>query len=266
MKNQQSRNCHLMALAFLVLGTVWIIKLPASLAVESQPEQNTSIAAGEDAHALATKLCSVMIAMNVSHTSHAVDKFVVCPYLTRPPEITKPIMLFPLSGKKLEKMLFNAGYTSRSNTSKVYQPLGWRWEYCFEQALKKHRGELPHTVLQAYPWARSMVDYILPQIKHSNAIEISRKSRYDNLYEAYQKSGVDVENDAARNGLYPIVIRFNKRFQAQTQVAPGTWWVTGIRKVPGLTYYWQFPFKAISGHTAAVQLNEDNALLIQGNW
>ena len=66
-------------------------------------------------------------------------------------------------------------------------------------------------------------------------------------------------------------MRFTRLLRGHTldgglRLAGGPWYVTGTHKVPGLTYYWQLPVTVEPGETKEVELNESNALVIEGAW
>lgn len=208
----------------------------------------------------------ITVYIRVPHNDKAVDAFSVYPYPVKPPPVTRPVAMLPDKPNEIKARLLTCGYTNRVKGHQAFPTFGWRWQYAFEAALRRAGGNLPHTILGMYKWRNEMVEHVLPEIMRLNQAEKDRKARYAKAVQEHQASYVELENEATRKGLYPVMMPVKPSFTGQVKVPAGTWWIAGSHKVPGLLYYWQLPVTVAAGEKAAVSLTEGNALLIQGGW
>jgi len=208
----------------------------------------------------------VTIWVRVQLDDKAVDSFTVFPYPVKPPANKNPIK--PLSDKPrtVSDQLLGAGYLNRVAHQPVFPTNGWRWQYAYETAIRHSGNDLPKTIFSMYRWRNNMVQYMIPEIMRINAIEKKRKATYEKAILEHKRSFTDLENEATRNGLYPVDVRMGRAFKGQVTLSAGTWWISGSRKVPGLVYYWWLPITVTAGDKSQIVLNENNALLIQGGW
>ncbi len=225
---------------------------PASLLEETVPEADVSI--------------QLRIPMkNKYEIGHTKEYFAAYPYPVKPPAVTRWPKALPLDYKKIESMLFSSGYAGRTNY-KPYPNFGWRWEYCYRAALRHEGGSVPHTIFTANEWTRSMVKYMQTEIKRMNLLEEQRHDFYDFVSDEFEEHGTEMENDAAKNGLSPVVLHMDSHRDISTRLAPAKWWIVGTHKIPGLTYFWELPIDVAVGHKNTLELNESNAIVIEGGW
>ena len=211
-------------------------------------------------------LSDVLVRVNVPHNLRAVETLSAYPYPVQPPRQKGSIRPLPTRDQGLKGYLLQSGYANRRGWDRPYPPFGWRWEYAYNAALRRSGRSVPHTMMAMYPWCNDMVKFVKPEVERANDAEKERQLRYSRAVEQYQKSYADLESEATRRGLYPCELRMSRAGQAQTRLAPGTWWIVGTHKVPGLTYYWQTPVTVTKGDTAQVLLTEANALVLEGGW
>ncbi len=208
----------------------------------------------------------VTIWIRVPLDEKTVDTFSVFPYPVKPPSMKAPIKPLSDKPKLIKDLLLAAGYLNRVSLKPVYPAHGWRWQYAYETALRRSGGDLPKTILGMYSWRNKMVQYMIPEILRINQVEKSRKITYDKAMQEFRRGYTEMENEATRNGLVPADVRIGRAFRGQVSLAPGTWWVSGSRKVPGLVYYWRIPITVLAGEKSTLMLTQDNAILIQGGW
>lgn len=209
---------------------------------------------------------NLTIRIVVPHNAKSVDHFAAYPYPVKPPRITLPVQMLPTKDAELKAQLLQSGYLTRSSGKRLYPPLGWRWEYAFNAALR-HCGEgFPHSMLSMYQWCNKMLPYIKPECQRLNDGETARMIRYRHAIEYYDKNGSEAQNEATRNGLSALNIPIKYHGQGSVSLPTGTWWIAGTHKVPGLVYYWQQPVTIGDDGVQELQLLEANALLIQGAW
>lgn len=224
--------------------------------------------------ALARPKATINLSLRVPQVEKAVDKITLYPYTTKPPRVMIPIKDLPTSAYAMKNMLLSTGYQSRLSLKKPYPEYGWRWQYAYRNALK-HSGQTPpKTIVGIYSFTDAVTPYALKECKRINEIETARAERYTKAVQEYEDNHKDEEMEALRLGLEATPALLKPRlkggvpisFDAQVTVPPGEWWVTGTHKVPGLVYYWQEPLKIDGNNTYNVELNDSNALLIQGGW
>jgi|GEM_PF-532141 len=214
---------------------------------------------------------TLIIHLNVPHMQKRTDTFSINPYTTAPPPIAIPIALLPESIKGLKQKLLSTGYGQRLSLTKPYPDSGWRWHYCYRKARAKSGIGEPHVFFQMYRFADDIAPYVLPEVKKSNKIELARLERYKQVTTEYGDNHKDEEMEALRLGHEPIKLNLvpAKRgtiLESSLFISPGDWWITGSHKVPGLIYFWMLPVKVHNNETQTVELNEENALLVQGGW
>lgn len=208
---------------------------------------------------------NLTIQIKVPHGLKATESFIAYPYPPRVPP-GKPIEALPTDKKVLKDMLLNSGYSNRFRGNKAYAPMGWRWEYAFNAAVRRSGKSFPHTIATMYPWTSSMVPYIVPEIERINKGEENRQLRYMAAVDEFNKTHMELENEAVRKGLYPTLIRRYRKGEAGVKLSAGNWWITVTRSVPGLQYYWRVPITIVEGQPVKLTLTEQNALLVQGGW
>jgi hypothetical protein len=239
-------------------------KPPAQPKPPVQPAKKVDLNPATDPYEVAPT--ELYVRINVPHNKKAVESLTAYPFPLMPPKIVKEISPLPTKRKDLKSMLLSAGYTSRWSHDVPYPPSGWRFQYAFQAAMRRSGLGYPHTIIEIYPWINNIMPYIRPQIELINKTEEERKERYDAAVSEYQKKYFEIQNEATRKGLFAIGLRFYKHGQAYARIPTGTWWIAGTHKVPGLMYYWQLPVTVAPGTTETVELNENNALFIQGGW
>jgi hypothetical protein len=214
----------------------------------------------------------IRVTINVPHNKDAIREFTAYPYPVEPPLMKaqpKPLPDDPEKG--LRGFVMNSGYTNRTQALQAYPYNGWRWQYAFQAALRKSGLGVPHIMSEMYTWTDEMLPYVVPECKRLNQAEKERLRRYRACSQDAQENHVDFESDAVRKGLFPtevVIQRFNGRQVrfGNVKVAPGSWWIIGTHRVAGLKYYWNEPITVDEGQPNTVELNESNALLIEGGW
>lgn len=201
-------------------------------------------------------------------------KFTAYPYTTKPMKMAIPIVPLADDKESIKAMLLNSGYENKLSLSKPYPDMGWRWQYAYNNALKKSHLSPPKLLVSVYPWRDKMVKYVLPEIKRINDIENARVTRYYQLLQDYEDNHKDEEMEAIRRGQEPLALRLRPlqkdskvyAFASDFKLTPGEWWITGQHKTPGLVYYWQYPITVNEGGVYNITLDDSNATLIQGGW
>jgi hypothetical protein len=202
-------------------------------------------------------------------TNHGIAYFVAYPYPMRPPKSRKAQNPLPIYPKELKTRLLDYGYTNRTMPERPYPNYGYRWMFAFRAALAKSGLLVPHSMFEYYQWRSAMLPYMKAECERINAIEDNRSELYRRASTEYDESRADYEAEAQSRGLYPTEVRFlqqNILTFAQAKLAPGTWWIVGTLKIPSLTYYWQIPVSVTGSEPQFLDLNENNALLIDGAW
>jgi hypothetical protein len=212
----------------------------------------------------ASNECEVLVAIQIPHNRQAVDKLTAYPYPVRPPVNNKPTGPLYDDMKSLKAMVINIGYTSRRRYA-PYPPYGWRFENAFKAALQRSGLGYPHHMIEAYTWSNDIAKWVKKEVDRINAEEEVRVDRYTKACEHWEAEGVEIESEATRQGLIPVPIHTVKSLD-KIKLQPGTWWITGTRKVPGLLYYWQQPITVVAGQPQTLKLTQENALFIQGAW
>jgi len=241
---------------------------PESTKVESEANAAVEPPADDAAHPAKGTL---IIRLNVPHMQKRTDTFSINPYTTAPPPIAIPIAMLPENRNGLKSKILSTGYGQRLSLTKPYPDSGWRWQYCYRRARAKSGIGEPHMFFQMYRFADDLIPYVLPEAKRSNKIEFARLERYNQFKTEYADNHKDEEMEALRLGHEPIKltlapIKRGTMLETSLFISPGDWWITGTHKVPGLIYFWQQPVKVHNNESQTIELNEENALLVQGGW
>jgi hypothetical protein len=205
------------------------------------------------------------VIIKVPHKTHPKDTFNLYPYPVKPPK-SEHATLLPETEKSMKQLLLSTGYHNRMNPDKPYQLGGWRWQYCFQTAVRKSGLGVPHSIISEYAWARDITPYAQAETKKWNEFEDQRWLRYKKAVAEFERNHADIESDATQQGLVAMELPKRGYGWIQQNIPTGTWWLTATRKVPGLTYYWQVPLTAAPGEKIKIELNELNALIIEGGW
>jgi hypothetical protein len=209
----------------------------------------------------------VVVKILVPQKKSSTDNFMVYPYPLRPPTNDKKLKSLPKKMKEFRAALFNTGYANRLTVSKTYPSLGWRWRYILDTAVEKSHLDFPHGVASAYLWVDQIVPYALPELRKINAAERLRIVRYNKATEFWDLNGVELENEATQAGKHPYDITVDKKnWVARARLPVGTWWVVGTHRLSDLVFYWQEPVRIIDGKITYLNLDEWNALVVQGAW
>ena len=234
---------------------------------------------------------NLRVRISVPQNTDAVDKFVAYPYPMplpipkRPPgykggsksDGPKPAIpgqaydRMPNTRKQIRDMIMTTGYTQRTKRSVAYPAGGWRWQMAYRNALSHCHRDEPSVFYELYPFINAMEPFVKEECKKMDELEEDRQRRYTAAYEEFQINRSDIENASVQKGYFPIEFNLLRGWRgpnssAELRLGPGTWWITGTHKVPGLTYYWQQPVEIVNGHIETVDLNWQNALVIEGGW
>jgi len=217
---------------------------------------------------------TLKVEINVPQLTDAVDKFVAYPYaMPMPKRKGNAYGPMPETRRGIRDQIMASGYTSRNNDSRYYPVGGWRWKMAYKNALKKSCADEPHVIMEIYPFINRLQPYVMAECKKFDKMEEERKKRVQRASEEYELNRASAENEATRKGYFPIEFRFLRGDRgrgahtiANLRLPDGTWYITGIHRVPGLTYYWQEPVLVSDGEIQTVELNMENALLIEGGW
>jgi hypothetical protein len=213
----------------------------------------------------------VRVQLTVPHSTSAVHKLVAYPYPMQLPKARKEIFDLSTDSTALKEEILTSGYTQRGTAIKPYPFQGWRWQYAYHNALKRAHTDEPSVINDIYPFVRKMMPYCREEVRRINNIEHERIERYKRLDEEYEQHAQEAETDATRKGYTPVALEINKLWRGhfnigEVKLSEGTWWITGTKKVPGITYYWQQPVEVVKGQPVVCELTEDNALVIEGGW
>lgn len=233
---------------------------------------------------------NLRVRVSVPQNTDPVDQFVAYPYpmplpIPKYPPGTKttssggdkPIIpqqayaKMPSTRKNIRSLILQTGYSARTKRSVAYPSGGWRWQMAYRNALKRCRLDEPGMITEIYPFIDAMEPLVREECKKFDELEEDRQRRYQAAYEEWQTNRADFENDAVKKGYFPVEFMLNKGWRGQKSAAeirlgPGTWWITGTHKVAGLCYYWQQPVEIVNGQIETVDLNWQNALVIEGGW
>ncbi len=216
------------------------------------------------------KVFSVTVWVNVPHNTNCTESLRAMPYLTELPKANKVYNELPETYSSLKGSLYSYGFSNRLNRGiHAYNGSGWRFTYALDAAVREAGLGYPHTLLEANTWCEEMYPYLKKYITRINEAEGARSDRYRRANADYQDKHLEIEYEALRQGLYPIdftctTYHLSLR-RGIIKLREGTWWITGFHKVVGLKYYWQEELTVGEGQTNAVELNEANAILIDGD-
>jgi hypothetical protein len=213
----------------------------------------------------------VRVQLTVPRSTNAMNKLVAYPYPMQLPKARKEIFDLSTDTRALKEEILTSGYLQRGTSIKPYPFQGWRWQYAYHNALKRAHADEPAVISDIYPFVRKMTPYCREEVRRINNIEHERVERYKRLAEEYEQHGQEAETDATRKGYTPVPVEINKMWRGhfnigEIRLGEGTWWITGTKKVPGITYYWQQPVEVLKGQPVICELTEDNALVIEGGW
>lgn len=236
-----------------------------SAAVETQPQDKPSKSLFDDP-AQTQQYANLTVVVKVPQKLRAVDVTMIHPYPVKPPLIKGPAEPISTDEKYLKNLLLQSGYSSRMDPDKPYPVGGWRWQYIYQDSVRKSGLGVPHGLLTAYPWIARITPYAQREALHWNNIEAERFRRYEKALEEFDRTRADIENDAVRQGFFPIQLRSHRLGWTQSRIPAGSWWLTCTRKAPGIVYYWQIPLTAAPGENVNIALTQGNALVITGGW
>jgi hypothetical protein len=219
--------------------------------------------------------CFVRVFINIPHNANTVNHFIAYPYPMDLPKKRVDNQHFqsplPTSKLQLKNLIMATGYSQRDAGIRPYPTNGWRWQYAYHAALNKSHLDEPGAITEMYRFADSLVPYARAECVRLNKVEDERQERYLRAQEDCEQNHQEYETEATRRGYSPVEVRPDKFFRghlnlAELQLGEGSWWVIGTRRVPGLKYYWQVQLNAVKGEVTTCELNEENALVIEGGW
>lgn len=147
-------------------------------------------------------------------------------------------------------------------------PPDWRVERAFKQAVMVSRKEIPHTPVGVDAWISEFVPYMQAQIMAINATEKQRQDRYGLIAGLPDDYIALAEKNASAKKLEPVSVRITQvrpgLHEGRVKVCPGSWWAVARHKANAMTYYWQQEI-TISDGPRLIELNEQNALIVQGH-
>lgn len=232
-------------------------------------EQSEASLIGSEEEKPAKKV-KLIIRVDVPHNKEAVDKFDLYPYPVEPAKNRKPVGRLPTQPGDLNDTLNILGYTARTALDNPYPANGWRMQYAFKAAMRKSKLAFPHELPELQGWRDAMRPYLLEEVLKSNVYERQRLERYNAAQEEFKQTRTEIEIEALRQGLYPVYVyvRRGRGYirEGYALVDQATWWVVGTHRVAGLTYYWQERVQLTDADEQVVNLNEDNALFVEGGW
>ena len=213
----------------------------------------------------------VRVQLTVPHSTQAVHKLVAYPYPMALPKARKEIFDLSTDTRTLKEELLSNGYTQRGSSYKPYPFQGWRFQYAYHNALKRSHADEPSVIGDIYPFVAKMVPYLREEIRKVNNTEHERVERYKRLGEEYEQHSQEAETEATRIGYVPVPVEINKMWRGhfnigELKLGEGTWYITGTKKVPGITYYWQQAIEVTRDQPVVCELTEDNALIVEGGW
>ncbi len=261
---------------------------PANSPVKDAPEKSTDkgfttedfMPADDDASKKrgadsADGKCAVRVFINIPHNNNAVNNFIAYPYPINLPkkrnDKTHQQNPLPTDRRQLRDLILATGYSSRDAGIRPYPTNGWRWQYAYHSALNKAHLTEPNAIGEIYHFADDLIPYARKECIRLNKVEDDRLERYQRAQDDCDQNHADYETEATRKGYGPVEFHIDKFFRghfnlAELRLGEGPWWIIGTRRVPGLKYYWQEPVTAVKGEVSKVELNEENALVIEGGW
>ncbi len=229
-------------------------------ATSAEPTLPASLLIKEDEDAIV-----VVVSVNVPRNRGAKDNFVLSPYPLV--AMKRPEMLnLPLDFDQLKEIIKRTIYFRWRNMPEDVPD--WRIDGAFTQALKKSGKHMPGNEIGLDAWIDNFLPFMAVQIKEINLKEKARKARYELMAEVPDDFRLEAEKNAKLQQRIPMAVRVGQirrgLRQGRVKVLPGTWWLVGTHAVAGMIYYWQEEFEIMNG-PRLLELNEDNALIIQGH-
>jgi len=213
---------------------------------------------------------TLAIRINVPHNLRAIDSCRLYPYPVAPPHKKREVEKLSINTKNLQTQLLAIGYSAISRKDRPYPSGGWRMQYAFRAAQAKSGLGLPHTILTMYAWEEEIEPYVRTEIIRINSTEKQRQERYEMAQQMFDEHRTDLEVQAFNDGLFPhdVVLRpwHGDHQLGKVALEKTNWWIVALHKTPGLQYYWLWPVKLSDDAEQLVELNEDNAIHIEGSW
>jgi len=216
------------------------------------------------------KKITLYIRINTPHNLRAIDTCRVYPYPVPPPKRKAKIPEIKITDASIKTTLRAVGYTAVTYADKPYPSGGMRVQYAFKRAVANSGMSLPHNIFTMYVWEDNMIPYMRAEIKKINKIEEERDRRYLAAQSMVEEHKSDLELEAFNNGLFPHDVLMHPwhgdRKSGSVEIEQTNWWIVALHKTPGLKYYWLWPVKLSDAPEQVVELNEDNAIHIEGGW
>ncbi len=233
------------------------------------PTTSVTPVAGNDEIELEKRVSNDKAVLNIHIVKHyhlpPTDTVMAYPWPVRPPKPSPPNKLQE-KPEELKAMIIATGYSNRIDFRRPHPLYGWRWVHAFTIAHAKSGLGYPHTILTMYPWTSQITPYVVREVKRVNALEEARLIAWKKVSDEYDQSHLELENEAAAKGLFPVEIKVGQHGIGQTSLPPGNWWISATRKLPDLKFYWQVPVTVSSSQTVNVELTNVNAIVVQGGW
>jgi hypothetical protein len=253
---------------------VAVLLCPSVNCMDSDSEQSTK---QDDTSNVITSNTTVknkkvvlLIRINTPNNLRAQDSCRVYPYPVAPPHRKAAIQDLQIKDAALRSVLQSLGYTAVSRLDKPFPAGGWRMQYALKSAIAKSGLGLPHTVFTMYVWMDEMVPYLRQEVLRINAIEAERNKRYLAAERMFNDHRADLEVEAFNNGLFPLDVPLRPwhgvHKLGRVELQQTNWWIVALHKTPGLKYYWLWPVKLSDAPEQFVELNEENAIHIDGSW
>jgi len=217
-----------------------------------------------------SKKVTLLVRINTPHNKRAIDSCRVYPYPVAPPHRKGKIDKLSIADAALRDQLRTMGYLATSRNDRPYPSGGWRMQYAFKNALAKSGLGEPHTVFTMYAWLDEIVPYMRKEVIRINAIEQQREKLYQAAQQMFDEHRADLEVQAFNDGLFPHDVPLHPwhgdRTLGRVELEKTNWWIVAFHKIPGLKYYWLWPIKLSDAPEQLIELNEDNAIHIEGSW
>ena len=217
---------------------------------------------------VAPKKYPLTVWVNVPHYKNCTESISVNPYMTDLPEPLKPYGFNESPYNRTRDALVTQAFAAPVNERRPYPPQGWRFDYALKAAIRESGAGRPHTMVTMYPWIDTIYPYLRKYLARSNEAEQARFDRLAQFRRDYAEKHNDIETDAMKAGLYPVECKMQiyhlSLRRADVMLPKGNYWVTGSHKVIGLKYYWEEPITIDENGPRSIELNEANAILIDG--
>jgi hypothetical protein len=216
------------------------------------------------------KKITLYIRINTPHNLRAVDTCRVYPYPVAPPKRKGKISEIGITDASLKTTLRAVGYTAVTNADRPYPSGGMRVQYAFKKAVANSGISLPHNIFTMYVWEDNMIPYMRTEVKKINKIEEERDRQYLAAQKMVEDHKSDLELEAFNSGLFPHDVFMHPwhgdRKSGSVELEQTNWWIVALHKTPGLKYYWLWPVRLSDAPEQVVELNEENAIHIEGGW